>query len=93
MHTSLDSPLLQLMHTLSKKFVVVNTTKTSRIENTNLRMELTHENSEGCIFKLLPRYKVRSVGDEVSHTRYLIGSHDFVYMSHMTFVMDYMTVT
>ena len=24
-------------------------------------------NSEGCIFKILPRYKVRSVGDEVRY--------------------------
>lgn len=28
-------------------------------------MELTAKNSESCIFKILPRYKVRSVGDEV----------------------------
>lgn len=28
-------------------------------------MELTDENAEGCIFKILPRYKVRSVGDDV----------------------------
>ena len=30
-------------------------------------MELTDENNEGCIFKILPRYKVRSVGDEVRY--------------------------
>lgn len=29
-------------------------------------MELSAENSQNCVFKLLPRYKVRSVGDEVS---------------------------
>lgn len=28
-------------------------------------MELTSSNSESCIFKILPRYKVRSVGDDV----------------------------
>ena len=77
---------LKLFHTASKKYLVVNTTKTSRTENTNLRVsahartvpwkwnltglspsqvELTSTNSESCIFKILPRYKVRSVGDDV----------------------------
>ena len=57
----------QLQHTLSKKRLMVNTTKTSRIEATNLQVELSEEVTEGCIFTVLPRYKVRSVGDEVSH--------------------------
>lgn len=56
----------QLLHTLTKKYVRVNTTLTSRTENTSLRVELCTENSSGCIFKILPRYKVRSVGDVVS---------------------------
>lgn len=60
----LTSP--QLQHTLTKKYVRVNTTLTSRTENTSLRVELSVENSNGCIFKILPRYKVRSVGDVVS---------------------------
>ena len=30
-------------------------------------MELTEDNAHGCIFKILPRYKVRSVGDEVRY--------------------------
>ena len=29
-------------------------------------MNLNNENSEGAVFKILPRYKVKSVGDEVS---------------------------
>lgn len=56
----------QLQHSLTKKYVRVNTTLTSRTENTSLRVELCVENSNGCIFKILPRYKVRSVGDVVS---------------------------
>jgi inositol 1,4,5-triphosphate receptor type 1 len=32
-----------------------------------LQVELTSRNSQGCIFKILPRYKVRSVGDEVRY--------------------------
>ena len=34
-------------------------------DHISLQVELTSNNSEGCIFKILPRYKVRSVGDEV----------------------------
>jgi hypothetical protein len=32
-----------------------------------MQVELSSTNSEGCIFKILPRYKVRSVGDEVRY--------------------------
>ena len=63
-HPPLSRP--QLCHTLTGKYVRVNSTLTSRTENTSLRVELTGENSNSCIFKILPRYKVRSVGDVVS---------------------------
>ena len=33
-----------------------------------VQTELTSQNSPNCMFKILPRYKVRSVGDEVSGT-------------------------
>ena len=59
---------LQLRHTLTGKYVTVNATLTSRTENTSLRVELCEENSSGCIFKILPHYKVRSVGDVVSYS-------------------------
>ena len=59
-------PLTQLHHTLTGKYVRVNSTLTSRTENTSLRVELSGENSNSCVFKILPRYKVRSVGDVVS---------------------------
>ncbi len=32
-----------------------------------VQIELTGHNAHGCIFKILPRYKVRSVGDEVRY--------------------------
>lgn len=35
--------------------------------NTYTQIELSEENAQGCIFKILPRYKVRSVGDEVRY--------------------------
>ena len=57
---------MQLRHTLTGKYVQVNSTLTSRTENTSLRVELCAENSNSCVFKVLPRYKVRSVGDVVS---------------------------
>jgi hypothetical protein len=57
---------IQLQHTLTGKYVRVNSTLTSRTENTSLRVELSGENSNSCVFKILPRYKVRSVGDVVS---------------------------
>ena len=68
--TSLLPPSLppspQLRHILTGKYVRVNSTLTSRTENTSLRVELCGENRSSCIFKILPRYKVRSVGDVVS---------------------------
>ena len=30
------------------------------------------ENSEGAIFKILPRYKVKSVGDEVGSINFIV---------------------
>ena len=62
----LSLPSAQLQHTLTGKYVRVNSTLTSRTENTSLRVELSGENSNSCVFKILPRYKVRSVGDVVS---------------------------
>ncbi len=79
---------LQLLHTLSKMYLSVSTTTTSRTESTNLlvctistsrrfahgfmctpkysiQVKLRPENIKGCIFKILPQYKVRAVGDEV----------------------------
>lgn len=81
----LTPTLPQLQHSLTKKYMRVNTTLTSRTENTSLRVELCAENRSGCIFKILPRYKVRSVGDVV---RLLASSHTVVvgvvcYWSHV----------
>ena len=71
----ISPPPPQLQHTLTKKYLVVNTTLTSRVENTSLRVELRSENTQGCIFKILPRYKVRSVGDVVREWQELVGMH------------------
>lgn len=63
--TRLPTHCMQLLHTLTKRYLSVNTMLTSRTENTSLRVELSSENTSGCVFKVLPRYKVRSVGDVV----------------------------
>ncbi|XP_019851941.1 PREDICTED: inositol 1,4,5-trisphosphate receptor type 3-like [Amphimedon queenslandica] len=55
---------VQLQHVSSKKFVSVHS-EASKTESNNLLISLSSVNAEGCVFKVLPRYKVRSEGDEV----------------------------
>uniref|UniRef100_A0A1X7VAJ0 Uncharacterized protein n=1 Tax=Amphimedon queenslandica TaxID=400682 RepID=A0A1X7VAJ0_AMPQE len=57
---------IQLQHVASKKFVKV-CSEASKTESNNLLVSLSEENFEECIFKILPRYKVRSEGDEVRY--------------------------
>ena len=70
------SPFLQLQHILTKKYVTVNETLTSRTENTSLRVELCDSSTSDSIFKILPRYKVCSVGDKVRDTCSLYSLHN-----------------
>ena len=56
-------------------------------------MELSPENSENCIFKLLPRYKVRSVGDEVSLSMKDRAQTKLGYDTHIEFEIDGSRVT
>lgn len=72
---------------------MVNTTLTSRTENTCLRVELRADNTSGCVFKILPRYKVRSVGDVVSNVYtvlFLLYKHTH---SYFTFNVDHVGVS
>ena len=46
----------------------VNQKLTSRTENTSLRVLLCESGTSDSIFKILPRYKVCSVGDVVRNT-------------------------
>ncbi|XP_019849951.1 PREDICTED: inositol 1,4,5-trisphosphate receptor-like [Amphimedon queenslandica] len=57
---------IQLQHVASKKFVKV-CSEASKTQSNNLLVSLSEENFEECIFKILPRYKVRSEGDEVRY--------------------------
>ncbi|XP_019849736.1 PREDICTED: inositol 1,4,5-trisphosphate receptor type 1-like isoform X1 [Amphimedon queenslandica] len=56
--------LIQLQHVASGKFVNVRS-EASKTESNNLLVNLSEENSDGCSFVILPRYKVRSEGDEI----------------------------
>ena len=83
-YITIFSPFLQLQHILTKKYVTVNETLTSRTENTSLRVELcdSRNRSSDSIFKILPRYKVCSVGDKVR------GTHDKVVQTFMLLYRD-----
>ena len=39
----------------------------------SLQVQLSSDNSEACIFKVLPRYKVKSEGDQVLINNNLFG--------------------
>jgi inositol 1,4,5-triphosphate receptor type 1 len=56
---------IQLQHVGSKKFIQV-CSEASQTESNNLLLALSADDSKGCTFRLLPRYKVRSEGDEVT---------------------------
>jgi inositol 1,4,5-triphosphate receptor type 1 len=67
---SLGQPVLyghqiQLQHMYTKKYLAANSLQTSPLESTNIRTAMISENSPSCIFKILPRYRIRSIGDEV----------------------------
>eukprot|EP00117_Sycon_ciliatum_P048000 scpid3078/ scgid34229/ Inositol 1,4,5-trisphosphate receptor type 1; IP3 receptor isoform 1; Type 1 inositol 1,4,5-trisphosphate receptor len=57
--------IIQMQHTLSKCFLAVSTTQTSTLEPSNMQLDLAEDVSRKSQFRVLPRYKVRSVGDQV----------------------------
>lgn len=57
--------LLQLYHRHSDKYVRVSSTSTSRMEPSNMRVEMESLNSKNAWFRIMPRYKVRAEGDYV----------------------------
>ncbi|XP_065910466.1 inositol 1,4,5-trisphosphate-gated calcium channel ITPR1-like [Dysidea avara] len=56
---------IQLLHLFSGKYVAAKPVETSKTENTNVQVELSRENTEHSFLKILPRYKVKSIGHEV----------------------------
>ncbi|XP_065883200.1 inositol 1,4,5-trisphosphate-gated calcium channel ITPR1-like isoform X2 [Dysidea avara] len=57
--------VIQLLHMHSDKFLGVNTVQTSWTEESNMRISLFDHDSEKCSFKILPRYKLKSLEDQV----------------------------
>ncbi|OAF66980.1 hypothetical protein A3Q56_05306, partial [Intoshia linei] len=54
---------IQLLHVFSSKYLASNTTKTSNTELSNINVYLTEHSSKQSIFKIMPRFKVKSEGD------------------------------
>lgn len=56
---------IQLMHNHSRKFVRVSSTSTSKIEPSNMKVDLHEHSVRNSWFRIMPRYKVRAEGDNV----------------------------
>eukprot|EP00041_Stephanoeca_diplocostata_P038566 m.1528282 g.1528282 ORF g.1528282 m.1528282 type:complete len:3000 (-) comp25237_c1_seq15:596-9595(-) len=56
---------IQLRHAFSNKFLGSSTTLTSPLEFRSMRVFLQEHSDRGCIFKVMPRFKVHSEGDTV----------------------------
>ncbi|XP_062518427.1 inositol 1,4,5-trisphosphate receptor type 1-like isoform X2 [Corticium candelabrum] len=82
--------VVQLQHVFTKRFLSVSTTLTSQVEPTNMQVELREFNAKHGRFRVLPRYKVRAIGDRV-----MVGDQiqlesvktegQFIHCSHATF--------
>ncbi|XP_065834186.1 inositol 1,4,5-trisphosphate receptor type 3-like isoform X2 [Oscarella lobularis] len=57
--------VVELLHTYTNQFLSVSTTATSQLEPSNMQMKLSSFGIKQSRFKVLPRYKVRSIGDKV----------------------------
>lgn len=55
--------VVRLYNPLRRKFVRVSRTRSAEVEPSNMRIELNSEVSEYCNFRIMPRYKIRAVGD------------------------------
>ncbi|OAF68200.1 hypothetical protein A3Q56_04067 [Intoshia linei] len=54
---------IQLFHVFSNKYLASNTTKPSTMELSNMNVYLTEHSSKQSMFKIMPRFKVKSEGD------------------------------
>ena len=55
--------VVQLWHPHSRRFLQVSPANNSLMEPSNMKVELSATPSRECYFRIMPRYKVRSVGD------------------------------
>jgi len=58
--------VIHLWQKHSRRFLRVSPTNNSRMEPANMRVELHDVPSGECLFRIMPRYKVRSVGDKIN---------------------------
>ncbi|KAK2186847.1 hypothetical protein NP493_187g03055 [Ridgeia piscesae] len=57
--------VIQLKHMFTGKFIHVSTSQTSRTEPSNIQVALEKKNAKHAQFCIMPRYKVKSEGDQV----------------------------
>eukprot|EP00049_Salpingoeca_infusionum_P018394 m.357042 g.357042 ORF g.357042 m.357042 type:complete len:2607 (+) comp17695_c0_seq1:174-7994(+) len=57
--------VVQLLHAASNSFVRVSGTMTTPSEPNNMQIELSAVTTRSSLFKIMPRYKVRSEGDQI----------------------------
>lgn len=58
--------VVQLWHPFSRRFLQVSGSNNSVTEPSNMKIELSAGASRECYFRIMPRYKVRSVGDLIA---------------------------
>eukprot|EP00040_Diaphanoeca_grandis_P037642 m.247377 g.247377 ORF g.247377 m.247377 type:complete len:2902 (-) comp33854_c0_seq12:229-8934(-) len=59
--------VVQLWHPFSRRFVRASTSAVAQLEPSHMKVSLDSRGTSGCQFIVLPRYKIRSVGDAVSN--------------------------
>lgn len=55
--------VIQLYSPLYRKFVRVSSSRSAEADPSNMRIELNAESTQSCSFRIMPRYKIRSIGD------------------------------
>ena len=55
-------------------------------------MYLLDHDSKNCLFKILPRYKVRSVGDEVSKYVVIIYIYIYIYIYYIVCFIQFLRI-
>ena len=88
--------VLQLQHAYTSKYLHVNSIQTSATEASNLIVELRSENAKSCLWKIRPRFKVKSEGDIVQAGDQVVlesvkSSANFLHVSSKVFGGHYVT--
>lgn len=57
--------VVQLWHPHSRRYLQAESHTVAKVDSTNLRVSLSIDISGGCQFRVMPRYKIRAIGDAV----------------------------